>query len=76
MNIRTVGSYEITIFDPSDKRIEEIVIEDSLYAAQQLAKSKLKKYGLSHSYTISKIVNNSKYNKWVPNKELSNERCN
>ena len=61
--IRNIGSYEIVIYDSSDHRVKEVVIDSSLYEARKLANTLTTP---DTSYTIAKIVDNSKYSVWAP----------
>lgn len=76
--IRTIGSFEIVIYDPQDKRVEEHVHSTPLYETKRIAHQLITQYnsrfsleeGQSFSYTIARIIDNSAYNNWaVPNKE-------
>lgn len=66
-NIREVGSYEIVIYNSDDHRIKEIVVSTSLSETRQTAKSLVK--GTDNSFTISRVIDNSKYSKWKVNHE-------
>lgn len=76
--IRSSGSYEITIFNPLDARVEEYVTDSSLMESKQKAESIVESYnatlttdhiakGLSFSFSLSRVIFNSKYNNWAPN---------
>lgn len=66
MNIRKLGNYEIIYFDATDTRIGEIVTTTSLTKTEQIAKTRLYRDPSICSYVITKVVKNSKYNKWTP----------
>lgn len=59
--IREIGSYLITIYDASDHEVREIVSNVGLLETVTLAKAELSE---GESFTIAKIIENSKYNKW------------
>ena len=63
MNIRTIGSYEITIFDANFKRIKEVVSDKCLFESKQLAEQVMLEVG-GKSYTVAKIIFNSKFDTW------------
>jgi hypothetical protein len=64
MNIRLVGSYEITIYDKENKRIKELISNNSLVESEAKAKALLQNTPNAESYTIASIVRNSKFNTW------------
>lgn len=78
--IRTIGSFEVVIYDPKDKRVEEQVHSTPLYETKRIAHKLITEYnsrfsleeGQSFSYTIARIIDNSAYSTWaIPNKELT-----
>lgn len=76
--IRTIGHYEIVIYAPDDKRVDEYVKETPLYETKRIANELVNTYnnkfltskqleeGITYSYTISRILHNSAYNNWAP----------
>jgi len=76
--IRTTGAYEIVIYDLDDKRVVEYVKETPLYETKLIAGDAVSIYnerfltkeqideGLTYSYTISRILQNSAYDQWAP----------
>ena len=87
MNIRSIGSYEIVLYTPEMKRVDEYVGHGSMVDSEQFAIRKVQelnkghginpeKDGVSFSYTVSKIVANSVFNNQAPkyidhNKEMN-----
>lgn len=68
--IREVGCYELVYYDSNDNRIQEIVLNTSHYEAKKQAETQLID---GHSYTLSRIIDNSKFNTWTPNKRKNND---
>ena len=76
--IRCVGSYEIVIYNPDDRRVAEFVETTALQGTKLIAEELVIDYnerflteeeielGITYSYTISKILYNSAYNVWAP----------
>lgn len=62
-NIRKIGNYEIVIYNGDDLRMKEVIVDSSLAEARKTAQNMIKNTG--NSFTVSRIVDNSKYNKWV-----------
>lgn len=59
--IRKIGSYLITIYDANDKEVREVVSGFGLLETKKLAEAEVK---AGESFTIAKIIENSKYSKW------------
>lgn len=72
IQIRAIGSYEIVLYDKDMHRILEKVSNISLMESRVLAETMLSDDIAADSYTISRIIDNSKYNTWDPSthKEL------
>ena len=64
--IRTLGSYEVVLYDEHDNRIKEIVSTSSLIQSREYAKELLQTLPDAASYTVSRIIDNSKFNNWMP----------
>lgn len=67
--IRKIGSYEIVIYDPSDVRVKEYVVDVSLTEARDIAKTKVLELSTEenpYSYTVSRIFYNSKFSVHSP----------
>lgn len=59
--IRKIGSYLITIYGSDDNEVKEIVSNVSYLSTLAMARAELKP---GESYTVAKVLDNSKYNKW------------
>ncbi len=68
MNVRKINSYEIVFCDSEFKRVQEIITDCSLIEAKKMAKYYLDENPLYDNYYISKVVDNSIFNDWKPNK--------
>lgn len=66
MNIRKIGSYEIVLYDMDMKRIEEVVSHSSYWKSKEIAENMLANNDIAQSYTVAKILDNSKFNNWSP----------
>jgi len=76
--IRIMGSYEVVIYDIDDKRVVEYVKTTPLYETKRIATDLVAMYnekfltqkqleeGITYSYTISHILQNSAYDNWAP----------
>ena len=64
MNIRNIGSYEIVVCDIDDKRLLEVVEHSSLWKARETADKLMTDTPGARSYYLSKIIDNSKFDKW------------
>lgn len=62
--VRNPGSYEIVFYDKNNRRIREVVCSEGLFLARVEASAAKAKCTNIHSYTISKIIDNSLYDTW------------
>jgi hypothetical protein len=66
MQIRSIGSYEIVLYDSKNSRILEEISDLSMIGSSNKAEQLLDAVPEATSYTVSRILYNSKYNVWAP----------